>query len=55
MENVSPAGVNRLGYRFDTWPVFNPLIGRILASAFTASVPAKATVASTRLTVVFIK
>lgn len=36
IEKVIPAGVNRLGYRADTSPVFRPLIGKILASAFTA-------------------
>jgi hypothetical protein len=54
MENVNPAGVNRLGYRSDTWPVFNPLMGSIFASAFTVIVPANDNVAVMRRSVVFI-
>ena len=35
MLNVIPAGVNKLGYRDEICPVFMPLMGRMLASAFT--------------------
>ena len=44
MEKVIPAGVNRLGYKADTSPVFRPLMGKMLARAFTVSIAIKASV-----------
>lgn len=42
MEKVMPAGVNKLGYKADTSPVLRPLMGKILARAFTVSMAIKA-------------
>jgi len=39
MEKVNPAGVNRLEFSAETSPVPTPLIGRILARAFTVMTP----------------
>lgn len=41
MEKVIPDGVNILGYKAEISPVFIPLMGRALASAFTAMTAAK--------------
>lgn len=44
MEKVRPVGVNRLGYKAETSPVFKPLMGRTLARAFTLNMAIKASV-----------
>ena len=42
MENVKPAGVNRLGYKSEIAPVLMPFIGRVTASVFTVITTTKA-------------
>jgi hypothetical protein len=43
MAKVSPAGVNKFGYRSDNSPVVLLFMGRIAASALTTTVPMKPT------------
>lgn len=38
---VMPAGTNRFGYESDNSPVVRLLIGRVVASALTTTVPIK--------------